>query len=399
MLLKGGIAEYYKTAELVLKPDTQWRLYKMQLYDGRWVTIRNQIRNPEQLRQILIKETPLNVFSSCSAWLNPLNVEKHSYRYADRIFLSNLVFIDIDEHNPKIFNEVVEFFESRPRYMLWRAKDSGNGYGLYYIDLYKIVEPNPIRRMELVVAERMKLVAEMLYAGIRFDWRMLIDPYRISRVIGTLNEGEKICKEIHDLLPERGESLERLEKADEIATPRQNDQKSVPTGLSTSSSHYYYVFIDSMIYGIKDKHCVHIMKRKEYGYDKFIRLLEKVQSVYRLSDFYAFETKKYYVGLCAKGIDAIRFKKILRKAKATNLNSFIKYRHSWIRTSNVVGNQKDEIEPRPKFMETIKNEEYRDHFHSRPHLAYLSKVGVNTEEYPNVFGIMENKQMVAKVKI
>ena len=384
---KQEISEYYKTAGLVLKPHSQWRLYKIQLYDGRWISLKNQIKYPEQLRKILIKKKPLNVFSSTSAWLNPLNVERPSYKYADRIFLDNLLFIDIDEHNSIVLNAVIKFFDKNPRYKRWKIKDSGNGYGVYYEDTQKIDEPNPKKRLRQFKVNRMLLMLEMAKKGIsNFDWRMIIDPFRVSRVIGTLNEGEKICKEIvlpvKDILEEKSQNIVK-----EITEP------------SINSTYYCFPFIDSQIYGIKGKHCVHIVKRKEIGYKSFVRILKRLQQIYKLSDFYIFETKKYFSALCLKGVDNIRFVKILRVARASNLNPFIKYGHSWIKTGRSIGEVEDIIEESPVFVDMIENEMNRTHFHSLPHLDYLNSVGVYPKQYDNVFGAERNPTMIAEVNI
>ena len=403
MLSKEAIAEYYKTANLILKPDTQWKLYKLQLYDGKWIKIKNQIIEPEQLRKILVTKTPLNVFSSTSSWLNPLNVENPSYKgSANRVLLGNLIFIDIDEHNSVVFNSIFDYFRNNPRYKFWKAKDSGNGYGIYYEDAKKIPIKNPRKRLKWIKLERIKLVMDMVNKGITaFDWRMVIDPFRISRVIGTLNEGEKVCKEIN--APLTVEDSPERPKADERGrnllpyTPPTEYQKSALPGLGASSN--FYVFIDSQIYGIKDKHCVYVVKRKEFGYPRFINLLKKLQGHHRLSDFYVFETEKYYAGLCLKGVDSIKFLRILRHARASNLNSFQKYKHSWIRTSNIIGNDGNNIEEKPKFVDVIENPEYRHHFHSRPHIDYLTSLGVHVNNYDNIFGVNQNKQLIAKVKV
>lgn len=399
---KKVIREYYKKADLVLKPNSQWRVHKLQLLNGRWINVRDQITNSEKLRKILIKETPLNVFSSTSAWLNPLNVERPSYRYADRILLSNLLFIDIDEHNPIVLDAVIRFFDKNPRYKRWKAKDSGNGYGVYYQDTKRLDEPNPKKRLKALKVERMSLMLEMARKGIsNFDWRMIIDPFRVSRVIGTLNEGEKLCKEI--TIPLETEESPERPKADEGGdiisnTPTTKYWKSAPAGLSASST-YYFPFIDSQIYGIKGKHSVHIVKRKEMGYNIFKKIIKKLQQIYRLSDFYVFETKKYYSAICLKGVDNSRFIKILRAAKASNLNPFQKYHHSWIRTGRSIGNKEDLIDKPPVFIDIIEKEEYRESFHSAPHLNYLYSLGVQPRQYPHLFGDERNPKMIAEVKV
>ena len=91
--------------------------------------------------------------------------------------------------------------------------------------------------------------------------------------------------------------------------------------------------------------------------------------------------------------------RILRHARASNLNSFQKYKHSWIRTSNIIGNDGNNIEEKPKFVDVIENPEYRHHFHSRPHIDYLTSLGVHVNNYDNIFGVNQNKQLIAKVKV
>ena len=149
MLNEDKRREYYQTSQIVLRDNPQWRLFKMQLEDGSWFTIKNQIRNPEQLRKILIEKVPINVYCSTSTWLNPLKIEHPSYAIADRIFLDNDVFIDIDHHDVKTFNDTIDWMK-KAGYELIMTVDSGEGFHQYYKCPDKIIEPNPIKRYKLI---------------------------------------------------------------------------------------------------------------------------------------------------------------------------------------------------------------------------------------------------------
>ena len=411
MLTKKEISDYYKTAKLDLEPNPQWRLFKIQCHDGKWKIIRNQIRNPEQLRKILVKEAPINVFCSTSTWLNPLNIEKRSYKYADHLFLDNLVFVDIDEHNESEFNAVKRFFRERERYTHWKDVNSGNGYGLYYFDTKKIEDPDPLKRLELVTRRRKRLAQEMKHAGINFDWRMLVDPYRISRVIGTLNDGEKICHEIDGPLSfsretknwsMKGKSLKALKPHhNTVQTGGQAGDRDIASWKL--SDQYFFVAIDAQINGTRNKYCIFIIKPEDYKYRKFIKLLKKLQILYKLSDFYIFETKKgakkYYTALCLKGVDKERLLKILRRSRSINFGSFKKYNHAWIKTSRSIGNNGEVMNDQPVFKKVLEYDRNRHHFHSKPHLDYLNSIGVKTEKYKNLFGNQKQKKIIALMKI
>jgi len=349
---------------LKLKPDPQHRLFKFQLQNFSWVIVREQIRNEKQLLKQLIRFQPLNVFSSVSTWLNPLNIETEK----DNILLDSLLYIDIDSHKKSILKQVRDRMKDLKIAGEWDYGNSGNGFFDYY-NLNLIPVQNPEARYIYHQGIKKQIISKLKDVDIPIS----IDMERVSRVIGTYNEGENLCHSLKGRLKSfKGKKKEKKEI-----------EKKVP------KLYYSYKFITNVVEGTNNL-CVPILKFKGKLPD-----LRKVQEKFKLSTFYLLETHNSKIAICLKVIDKNRLKKIMNFAKCES-NAFEKYGFIWVRTSKMITNHglKDD---KPRLIKMIINKKFDKEPHSRPHLDLLKHLGIKVN-HPNLVGNEKNKVYMAKFK-
>lgn len=338
------------------------------------------------LRKELIKHCPINVFSTVCCFLNPLALDNNNYKYANHIYLTDdsFLFIDIDNHNSKIARKIKKAMLSDGRYELWKEVDSGNGIHQYYFDNQPILYKDPLRRMQYQLNLREKIVNNFKNLGLEFDYKCLTDLSRISRVIGTPNDGDinKICSEIHSYKglqrrkPMKGGAEQKLPP-----TSRHNILQGVARRPPTPA---LMKFTDAAIYGAKDLFIPYLcISRSKY----YIEKLQQLSLSYKLGTMYIFESERYIHVFSLKSVSKNRYKKILRASGASNLNEFLKYGHSWIRVSSLLDKDYNIIENRIKFLNQINHSSiYLPGDYSRPHYNLLKMWNIRPADNLHLIG-------------
>lgn len=394
---KSELRKYYSKCKLELKPNPQWRLFKIQLVTGAWLTIPNQIRNEEMLRKYLVKYAPLNVFSTVCTFLNPLALENNNFKIASHILLTDdsFIFIDIDAHDIKLAERIKEFMIDEKRYELWREVDSGNGIHLYYYDNESVRYRDPLRRMDYQLKLREDLVNKFKKAGINFDYGCLSDLTRVSREIGTLNDGnlDKVCHVIHDYTGlQRRKPMKAGREEKQLPTfSRHNIRKEGPSRPRPLSNPMLMKFTDAIVYGTKNMYIPYVCFTKYTGYEK---KLQEVVDFYNLGKFYVFESGRDIFGWGLKVLDKNKYKKVLRATNSRNLGALEKYGHVWIRVSSTIDKNLNVVHPKPKYISTI-GETFPKGQYSRPHYNLLKQLGVDIPDNIELIGNDKNPIRVA----
>jgi len=357
---------------LKLKPTPQHRIYKFQLQDYSWVNLRNQIRNEKDLLKQLIRFQPLNVFSSVSAWLNPLKVE-HPEMLKDRILLNSLIYIDIDSHKKSVLKQVRHTINSLGIAEEWDYGNSGNGFYAYYILNDKIAPriQNIKDRYEFLKGVKEFIVGELN----EVDVPICVDMERVSRVIGTYNEGKKLC---HSL---KG----RLNSFKEPKVEKETPSRQVPGKL------YSFKFVSNVIEGTNNLY-IPILSFK----GKRIPNFEELQKKFKLSAFYIFETFNSTIAINLRAVDKRRLLKIMRYAKSSNLSEFEKTGHVWIRTSSLITDKRVK-DRKPRLVKVLDTYDHLRYAHSKPHLDLLKHFGLDVF-CPYVVGKEKNQVYQAQYK-
>jgi hypothetical protein len=382
---KKQLQRFYEKCKLVLKPHPEWRLFKVQLRSGAWYTIPNQIRNEEMLKKYLVKLAPINVFSTVCCFLNPLALNDNNFQTARHIYLSDdsFLFIDIDDHDKRTAGRAKITMLQEERYELWHELDSGNGIHQLYFDNGALHYKDPLRRMEYQMRHRENLIQRFKNLNIKFDYKCMTDLTRVSRVIGTPNDGNinKLCRII---LSYKG--LQRRKPMKEGVSPdtlplniQQGDASRLP---SPAPIPFLMKFTDSVIHGARDFYVPYLKLNKSKNY---MKLLKSVATFYNLGTIYLFESMKHIHALSLKAIHKNKYLKVLRASKASNLSEFIKYEHSWIRVSSLLDKDMRKIEGKLKPIGRLGM--FAKGEYSRPHYNMLRLVwGLDLPENLNLIG-------------
>ena len=250
----------------------------------------------------------------------------------------------------------------------WDYGNSGNGFFDYHkLNLMNIQNP----RARYIYHQGIK--KQIISKLIDVDVPVSIDINRISRVIGTYNEGKELCHSLRGKLKSfKGKKKEKKEI-----------EKKVP------KLYYSYKFITNVVEGTNNL-CVPILKFKGK-----LPNFRKIQEKFKLSTFFLLETHNSKIAICIEVIDKNKLKKIMNFAKCES-NAFEKYGFIWIRTSKLITNQglKDD---KPRLKKIIVEKKFDKEVHSRPHLDLLKHFGIEVN-YPNLVGNKSNKVYKTKFK-
>ena len=312
------------------------RQVRIELEDGKFVVLKRQIHNSKQLQNILINLCPKNVYISCAQWLNPVNVRhknsRRGYKIADMLLLDCDVFVDIDKDSPADILKTIKFFKQHEdEYTLQSIIKSGGGYHVIYKEINLSKELgliHPEERIKFVENKREKLEISLIKFGIDLDKGILRDCMRIRRCPGTLNGNKNYaeCKEINITI------LESLTAMTTKGSPLTNVQTETRPRISVPFFNSYK-FISNIVEGISNQYVFYAEIDKTRNYKP---LIKKIQTMYYPGTVYVFELPHCYGLLALKIGSARRVEKMLRFCKALNLNQFLRYKHSWIKTSSIL---------------------------------------------------------------
>jgi len=350
--------------QLKLKPDPQHRLYKFQLQDGTWFNLPNQIYSEKHLLKYLIKYQPLNVFSSVSTWLNPVKIESASY-LADRLFQDSLLYIDIDSHNKGTLRRVRKILNELPFLEEWDYGTSGHGFYVYH-KIKTVKMANPEGRYEAH-----KKVREFVVNRLKdVDVPVCIDLERVSREIGTYNDGDILCQSLCGRL----KSFKGVAK-DKIVPHYENKQ-------------YKFKFVTNIVEGVRNRYVPILKLSREINYH---RLMER----FNLKNLFVFKTHKELIAVSLTTVDKNRVRKIMKYANSGNLNAFDKYGCVWMRTSKLISG-KEGIDEKPRFYKAFEVLDNSVKNVSNPHAHLVSHLGFPKSIKANV-GVGMNTVYVAEV--
>jgi hypothetical protein len=416
----------------ILKPDSKHRQYKIQMLDGITRIVRKQIRSEQDLIKEIEKigeKNIKNIYESASTFLDPLNVRGFNSPYQP-ILLDNMLFIDIDKKGVEEVKKALFFMGQYSDYQLWKiVQSSPESFHIYYQDSNKtFLTDHPRKRIEFMVKRRKEIEDALIKAGIQLDKGITSDIWRVSRVIGSKNKNKNgfVCRDVTRELLFTGQVIDTSSSTAKRACPNQDKNMTISSLKSSSflrvARHekypasesrkamtnttpsenqrqsrpevrdplfYFFRFTTNMVYGLKEQYVPYIEIDKERNYERLVKLL---QEKYNIGTIYVFETDTKYCLLGLKIFDERRIQKIMRFSNACNLNTFLKYKHSWIKLSDCI--YEDRVVPL-NFIDRIQ-QDVKGVF-SSPH-AELIKKRIGTEKMESFAGT-ENPIMIAKMEL
>jgi len=201
----------------IILPKSQFRQYRLKLWGGTFIKIKDKIRKQGDLIKYLKKYNPIDVYQTVSWWLNPQLLgsrieRKAGFRILQNFFLGmDFVFdFDLDDYNSVIemqdnLDKAIFTFKSMGLndYMVL---ETGRGFQTVFFDfndwllnkypnLKKIA--NPLDREMAYRAKLIKLVNELKSKGIKFDYNVSTDTRRIFRVPNTFHRNGKMIQIIY----------------------------------------------------------------------------------------------------------------------------------------------------------------------------------------------------------
>ena len=366
-----NLKEYYKEYDVWLPENPQWRIFKFQLFNNKFIKI--YARNKQEMRESILKYLPKNIYYSVSSFLSPRTVKTIQETYISRrnIISSDIPF-DIDFHDGKFERakqdtiKLVKFMESK-EYKLKYILFSGRGFHVVY---YKAIPEirNPKEREEFLKNERIKLVSEIERKNINIDKDITLDINRVIRLPKTINGrtgyiskfiNKSSLSKFH--VPMRSIPMTERTFFVEQSSTLQNDVENEREGIS--SLH----FLSNEIYAMNRFPLFLLYKNKTL---KQVRKdVLKLQEIYNLSDIHIFKKDEDYYAICLQTFQQRRLQKIVKASKSEPLQ--IKFKRTWLKMPFYY------IETMPS-----SNKSYV----SRPHTIILNRIFDLNLDYPNQHG-------------
>ena len=187
--------------------NTQFRQYRLRLEGNKFHKIKYKIRTPKELKAILDKMMPEDVYQTISWWLNPEDlgqkrVNSPGSPRLDNLFLGSDYLMDFDEKDYQERSEMLHNIRLAQIYLKEHGMiqqvlmRTGRGYQLVVIDFFewaKVKVESPRDREYAYGYKMRKLTKDMLNKGIKWDSDVSIDTRRIFRVPNTMHRnGKKI---------------------------------------------------------------------------------------------------------------------------------------------------------------------------------------------------------------
>jgi DNA primase catalytic subunit len=383
------LKEYYKKkefSELLSITDLKWRHFRFMLKNGRFLKINRQIKNGNDLKRLILRHMPLDVYYSTSCYLDPTSVtartEKNKY---STIIIYNDIVFDIDFSPVSIYNlnkarkealKVIEFMkEFKLKYI---AFSGSKGFHLVYEDNIKESIPDPLKREKSTIERRKQLVAEMKLKGIHIDSAITVDTRRIFRVPGTVNSKTgMVCSLITKEQLDSGmdKILEKVECVGDFKMRYFNLLGYFPKlkfwrkKNNTTYETHYATYINNSVLGIKNRY-IPFIEYPMIKEQRALHLFEDIVKKYKLPNMIVFKVKEGYCGVCLKSMQKRELLKILVKTKSENINFFRKYRHNLLELDKSLTEKTSNQLKKP--VAVINGSE--NSFFSKGHYVFFSKL-------------------------
>lgn len=419
------VREFYNNnrPDLTRITDCSHRHFRFVLQSGRFLKIKDTIRNASDLQKWLVKLGPSDVYYSTATYLDPTSIkprpkEREGYMHPSNILLGHDIAFDIDRQPLSMMNlerarkeafALLKFMKGKGHKLKYCAFSGSKGFHLIVSDLkWKVIEDPYQREME-IIKKRKDLYTEVKKEGMRFDGAVLIDTRRIIRVPGTLNSKTGYCcfrltqKQLSSSIRTWLSEVPCLSTHREIPiiympslipkSKKSNTKKSI-----RKTTLGYTTYLVSSVLGVKGRHAI-LMSFPKRSKKRVERDLLEVMDRYKLTDIYLFQLPDSIQAICLKTVQRNRYQKILDAADSASANQLRKYNRVSLRMGPLVNEKMDKMEPPAKLVSVIKStDEIREKCYvSDGHLLFLRRHGVDPLDYPKVHGSEEFKVVDAEL--
>lgn len=448
--LKAELRQFYldHPPDLSMITELNRRHFRMVLPNGRFLKIKDIIRNTDDLQKWLQRLAPLHAYYTTSTWLNPVVLsprpKKPGPGFLDSgIILSHDIAFDIDR-TPLLKKNIeaarsetlklVDLMIEKGYRLKYIAFSGSKGFHAVFHDTDREIIPDVYKREMNYIEERTQLTEEILELGIDIDTTVTKDTRRIIRVPGTINTRTGFACTVIDRadldIPFREfigkiPHLPTVEKIPSFVMPRFEMPISVRgvlqrfgeigkrtvagskgtttagTGDTASEQGYFFTtFLQSNVLGIKERHAV-LLGFKQRSMKSLQALLSDIVTKFNLTDFYLFRSRDRVIALSLATVQQPRYQKILDYASVENSGQLMKYSVISARVGPLVNREMQEVIKPVEFIGEVSAPEQnnRSIMVSRGHLNFVRKHGVEPFDYPNVHGSEEFKVVDAVLKM
>ena len=424
--MTNAIKNYYRESNPNIGSitDISHRHFRFMLRNGRFLKVRDRIRNEDVLKKWLLRYCPTDVYYSVSCWLKPeILGRREKTPLSANIFLSSDIVFDIDnapfskknlEKSRKETLKLIDFLDCRDYRIKYIAFSGSKGFHVICKDPNKYENNDPLKREDMARRKRKEILEMVESQGIETDGKITIDTRRIIRVPGTINSKTGfVCTTLsrEDIKKQIGEILKQIPRViiNSQGIPVLGDctllrigrkipglinqmgvkQRSHP---SPSPRFSYVSFLVNCVPGIK-RHITFL----EYPANRNTKItkrieneLMEIQDMYDLSDIYLFKSKSRITAISLRTFQMRRLEKILKASSSVNYNSLIKYRQLFFRVGPKRDPDQKIVEDVPEYIKTIKTAK-RDGtnnpgFISKPHYSFFEGFGIPMCRYRFMHG-------------
>ncbi|MBI2079724.1 hypothetical protein HYT84_03095 [Candidatus Micrarchaeota archaeon] len=393
------LISYYKDSNFDLNflDKITFRHFRFKLFNGKFVKIIDRIRNSNDLKKHIFRNNPSDIFYSTSCWLAPEKIGLK--RYSKDIMLSSDLFFDLDINEKiKTLDEVrletsrlIDFINDNSIKLRYIAFSGSKGFHVscYSEDLSAI---HYKEREVLIKDKRENLVKEIRRAGIEIDRKVTVDTRRIVRLPGTINSKTGyICtilkqKELDNGIKEMFKNIKRVKVVAPLSESNENKSTIIAKSYVKdrfgvrSSPFFYSTFLTN--YSFSNLWILFLQFPLSF---KFLtQRIKLIQRTYEVGDVYVFKDRKFITAMCLQTFQRRRIEKILKAAKSSNLNSFLKYGRTFFRVGNSESPEGKVLEGPPLFSGIIKSP-YNNKPVSKGHHIFLKEL-INLNNCGNLHG-------------
>jgi hypothetical protein len=394
--------------------DCSHRHFRIILPQGRFLKIRDRIRDPATLQRWLVRYRPSDVYYSTSCWLSPETLgRRERSAVSDSIFLSSDIVFDIDRSPfcPASLEEaradtlrLLEYCKDHELPVKYIAFSGSKGFHVVCHDRFRYDDPDPFAREDMAREVRKDIVARVRAEGICFDEKITADTRRILRVPGTINSKTGLVCTLLDadqLAQPAREILKYIPRA-ELCTPlipHAGDEsplrgcRIIPwlchrLGVRSKpvTPVTYATFLNNAVPGIR-RQIPFFEYSPRRDVKKIAAELAGLQDTYGLSDIYLYRSEKEIAAVCLRTFPLRRLEKIIRASGSRNYGTLLKYKQLFFR----VGEERDAGERvragTPAYLMTVQApDRNNEHFVSLPHCRFFSGCGLSLRPYPRQHG-------------
>jgi hypothetical protein len=198
--------------------------------------------------------------------------------------LSSLWFFDVDSQDLETVDKISGFMKERGHVPAFPVISSGRGLHVYFREKegFKMAE-KPNERLINYIKMRKVYKQQMLKENIsNVDFNVLIDPKRVSRMVGTKNKGNTPCKFLkqgEEVLVSQTTAMTEPSPINKTRIPAPNEARGVSSPKLLKS-----LYLTNIVFGAKNRGIF-------YSDSASLKDMKRLQDDFKLGTFFYLDSK------------------------------------------------------------------------------------------------------------